>query len=328
MAFITLNTLHMSEKKTIAILGATGAQGGGLVRAILNDPASPFTVRAITRNSGSEKALALKEQGAEVVEADLDDITSLQKAFAGAHGVFAVTSYWEHMSPTKETKQAEHIAHAAKQAGVNHVIWSTLEDSRKWIPLSDNRMPTLNENYKVPHFDSKADADQTFTDLGVPTTFLRAAFYWENFIYFGQGPKRGEDGALALTLPLGDAKFPGISSEDIGKTAYGIFKEGSPHIGKYIAVAGEHLTGHELASKLGNAFGEPVRYNPIDFDTYRGFGFPGADDMGNMYQFNIEFADDFLAQRDVAKTKQLNPELQDLNTWLAVNKDRIPLDQG
>jgi uncharacterized protein YbjT (DUF2867 family) len=315
----------MSEKKTIAVLGATGAQGGGLVRAILNDPSGPFKVRAITRNTESEKAQALKAQGVEVVSADLDDVASLKKSFDGAHGVFAVTNFWEHFSAAKETKQAQNVAHAAKDAGVQHVIWSTLEDTRKWIPLNDNRMPTLSENYKVPHFDSKGEADQTFTDLGVPTTFLRTSFYWENFIYFGQGPKRGEDGKIAFSLPLGEAKFPGMAVEDIGKSAYGIFKEGSQHIGKYIGVAGEQLTGKEMASRFSDAFGEPVTYQPVDFNTYRGFGFPGADDMGNMYQFNIEFADDFCAQRDVSQAKQLNPELTDLSTWLAANKDKIPV---
>ena len=172
----------MADRKIIAVVGATGAQGGGLVRAILNDAQGGFSVRALTRDINSEKAKALASHGAEVVAADVDDAESLNRAFAGAHGVFCVTFYWAHMSPEKEKSEARAMAQAASHAGIKHAIWSTLEDSRKWIPLTDNRMPTLMEKYKVPHFDAKGESDAYFTESGVPTTFLRASFYWENFI--------------------------------------------------------------------------------------------------------------------------------------------------
>ena len=181
----------MSEKKIIAVVGATGAQGGGLVRAILNDPSSGFAVRALTRKVDSDKGKELKKLGAEVVAADLDDVESLKRAFAGAHGAFLLTNFWEHFSGEKEFAQAKNMAQAAKHAGVQHVIWSTLEDTRRWVPLSDNRMPTLKGKYKVEHFDAKGEADHLFTELGVPTTFLLTSFYWENLIYFGAGPKKG-----------------------------------------------------------------------------------------------------------------------------------------
>ena len=89
-----------------------------------------------------------------------------------------MTFYWAHFSPEKELAEARAMAEAAKHAGVKHVIWSTLEDTRKWIPLSDNRMPTLMGKYKVPHMDAKGEADAVFTELGVPTTFLLTSFYW------------------------------------------------------------------------------------------------------------------------------------------------------
>src|SRR3954453_16761403 len=212
----------MPEKKIIAVVGATGAQGGGLVRAILADRNGPFTVRAITRKPDSDKAQALRRQGAEVVAADADDEASLERAFAGAHGVFALTNFWEHFSPERELAQARNQAQAAKKEGVHTLIWSPLEDTRRWVPLSDDRMPTLMGKYKVPHFDAKGEADQIFTDLGVPTTFMSTSFYWDNFIGFGMGPARGADGKLAITLPIGDAKLPGIAAEDIGRSAYGV----------------------------------------------------------------------------------------------------------
>ena len=314
-----------TAKKIIAVVGATGAQGGGLVRAILNDKNGPFAVRAITRDVNSDKAKALAEAGAEVVAADIDDVKSLKKAFEGAHGAFCVTFFWAHLKPEKELSEARNMAQAAKDAGVKHVIWSTLEDTRKSIPLSDDRMPTLMGKYKVPHFDAKGEADGIFTELRVPTTFLLTSFYWDNFIYFGMGPKKGADGKLAITLPLGNKKLASMAAEDIGKTAYAIFEEGEEMIGKTVGIAGGHLTGEQMAKSLSKALGQPVTYNAVSPATYRAFGFPGADDLGNMFQFNSEFEQDCCDARNISETKSLNPELQTFDRWLGENKSRIPL---
>jgi len=316
----------MGNKKVIAVVGATGAQGGGLVRAIVNDRNGPFTVRALTRDVNNDKAKALAALGAELVPADVDDVESLKRAFAGAHGAFCVTFFWAHFSPEKEVAEARAMAEAAKHAGVQHVIWSTLEDTRKWVPLSDDRMPTLQGKYKVPHFDGKGEANAVFTQAGVPTTFLLTSFYWENFIYFGMGPKKGPDGKLAITLPMGDAPLPGMAAEDIGKCAYGIFKKGSEYIGKTIGIAGEHLTGAQMASALTRALGRNVTYNAVSPEVYRGFGFPGADDLGNMFQVNRDFAREFAGARNIDVARTLNPSLLTFDAWLAQNKERIPLD--
>jgi uncharacterized protein YbjT (DUF2867 family) len=316
----------MADKKIIAVVGATGAQGSGLVRAILADPSGGFAARAITRDVNSDKARELARLGAEVVAGDVDDEGSLKKAFAGAYGAYCVTFFWAHFSPEKELAEATAMANAAKHAGVKHVIWSTLEDSRKWVPLEDNRMPTLMGKYKVPHFDSKGDADQVFTARGVPTTFLLTSFYWENFIYFGMGPKKGSDGTLGITLPMGDQKLPGIASDDIGACAYGIFKNGGAFIGKRIGIAGEHLTGAQMAAGFTKALGQPVRYNEVAPEVYRSFGFPGAEDLGNMFQFNRDFSADFCSVRSLDESRTLNPGLKSFDAWLSENKGRIPLD--
>jgi len=316
----------MADRKIIAVIGATGAQGGGLVRAILNDESSPFTARALTRDVNSEKARFLSAQGAEVVAADLDDLESLKRAFAGAHGAYCVTFFWAHFSPEKEIAGARAMVQAAKHALVQHAIWSTFEDTRKWVPLNDDRMPTLMGKYKVPHFDAKAEANSAFTELGVPTTFLLTSFYWENLIYFGMGPKRGPDGKLAFTLPMGDKKLPGMTAEDIGKCAYGIFKRGSEFIGKTVGVAGEHLTGAQMATSLARALGQEVRYNSVTPDVYRSFGFPGAEDLGNMFQFKRDFEKDYCGARNLEVARALNPALQTFDQWLAQNKNRIPLE--
>jgi uncharacterized protein YbjT (DUF2867 family) len=217
------------------------------------------------------------------------------------------------------------MARAAQAAGLQHVIWSTLEDTRRWVPLSDARMPTLMGKYKVPHFDAKGEADGVFRELGVPTTFLLTSFYWDNLIHFGMGPKRAADGTLSFTLPMGDRKLPGIAAEDIGRCAYGIFKKGAEHVGKTVGIAGEHLTGAEMAAALAEALGQPVRYDAITPAAYRGLGFPGAEDLGNMFQFKRDFADYFCGARDPAVARALNPALQTFAQWLAVNKHRIPV---
>lgn len=318
----------MTERKIIAVVGATGAQGGGLVRAILEDPAGGFAARALTRDPESEAARRLAEAGAEVVAADVDDPESLRRAFAGAYGAFCVTFFWNHFSPESELAHAANMADAARDAGLEHVIWSTLEDTRLRVPLDDDRMPTLMGKYKVPHFDAKGEADQLFRDRGVPTTFLLTSFYWDNFIHFGSGPQRGEDGRLLLTMPIGDARLPGIAAEDIGRAAYGIFREGTALVGQTIGIAGGMPTGEEMAAGLTAALGEPVAFNPVPPEVYRGFDFPGADDLGNMFQYKRDFEEDFCGARDVERTRQLDPRLQTYEEWLAANASRIPLGGG
>jgi len=316
----------MTHSKLIAVVGATGAQGGGLVRAILDDPQGGFAVRALTRHPDSEKALALAARGAEVVAADLDDEASLERALHGAHGAYFVTNFWEHFSPEKEKAQARKMARAAAKAGVKHAIWSTLEDTRQFIPLDDARMPTLMQHYKVPHFDAKGEANAYFTQAGVPTTFLLTSFYWDNLIHFGMAPKPGADGVLEFVLPMGDAPLPGIGAEDIGRSAYGIFKAGERYVGRTVGIVGEALTGAQMAAALSQALGREVRHAAVTPGQYRSFGFPGADDLGNMFQFNHDFARQFGAARDPALTRELDPQAQTFAQWLQANAARLQIE--
>ncbi|MBO3734405.1 NmrA/HSCARG family protein [Glycomyces niveus] len=312
----------MADKKIIAVVGATGQQGGGLAHAILADPASEFSVRAITRNPDSDKAKALAALGAEVAQADIDDEASVAKALDGAYGAFLVTNFWEHMSPRREYDQAKNLARAAKAAGVQHAIWSTLEDTREAVPLDDDRMPTLMGEYKVPHFDVKGEANALFTEAGVPTTFLQTTFYWDGFLG-AFGPQRQEDGSLVLAMAMGDSKLAGIASEDIGRTAYGIFKRGTDLAGETVSIAGEHLTGPEIADAFTEALGEPVHYYAVPFEGLRAAGFPAAEEVGNMFQYYAEFDAEFTGRRDLAKVRELNPDLQSFREWLTANKEAV-----
>ena len=315
----------MAEGKLIAVVGATGAQGGGLVRAILADKSSGFTVRALTRDPESEKAKELEQLGAEVVKADLDSGPSLRMAFDGCYGAFCVTFFAAHFVPEKELIQAVALAQAAKQAGIKHAIWSTFEDTRKLVPLADNHVPTLMDKYKVPQFDAKGEANKAFTQFGVPTTFMLTSFFWENLIYMGMGLKKGADGTLEFTLPMGDKKLPGIAAEDIGKCAFGIFRKGFDLLGKTVGVAGEHLTGAQMAILLGKELGQEVRHDAMAPEQYRKLGFPGAEELGNMFQVMQEFEQEFCRARSPEGTRELNPSLQTFGGWLGNNKDRIPI---
>jgi uncharacterized protein YbjT (DUF2867 family) len=315
----------MSDTKTIAVIGSTGAQGGGLVRAILADPDRRFTARAVTRTPGSEKARALAAAGAEVVAGDADDQASLERAFAGAHGAFLVTNFWEHLSPERELKQAAALARATKAAGVAHAVWSTLEDTRLAFPLDDPRLKTLHGKYKVPHFDAKGEADAIFAAEAAPTSYLMAAFYWENFIYFGQGPRKGPDGNLVLALPLGGGKLPGIAAEDIGRCAYGIFQRGPQAAGQRFGVAGDVLSGPEYAAAFSRHLGAPVSFYDMPFDKYRALGFPGADDMGNMFEYQAILGEEFNRNRSPELARSLNPALQSFDVGLGANASRIPI---
>jgi uncharacterized protein YbjT (DUF2867 family) len=317
----------MAQDKIIAIVGATGAQGGGLARAILDDPDSPFRARAITRNAGSDKAQELARRGAEVVEADLDDPESLKRAFAGAHGAYCVTNFWEHFSPGKEVAQAVNMAEAARAAGLAHVIWSTLEDTRQWVPLDDTRMPTLMEKYKVPHFDGKGEANREFTNRGVPTTFLLTSFYWDNLIQFGMGPRKGPDGVFAITFPMGDRRLPGIAVEDIGKCAYGIFRRGARLRGQDCRHRGRSPDGRGDGGGADRGrWGWKCATTTCPPRSIAALGFPGAEDLGNMFQFKRDFNDYFCGIRNVDEARALNPELQDFDEWLVRNKERMPLE--
>ncbi|MER5931139.1 NmrA/HSCARG family protein [Streptomyces sp. NPDC002054] len=318
----------MTGKRIITVFGATGQQGGSLARAILegrggNGAAGEgFAVRAVTRTPDSDRARELERLGAVIVRADLDDEESLAAAMEGAYGAYLVTNFWEDMSAEHEKAQAAALATAAGHAGVQHAIWSTLEDTRTCIPLDDERMPTLQGSYKVPHFDGKAEADRYFTEAGVPTTFLRTTFYWENLLG-AFAPQRAEDGAYELIYPMGDKRLSGIAVDDIGRTALAVFERGTDLIWATVSIAGEHLRLDEMAAALTEALGVTVRHRRMTPDEFRALGFPGADEGGNMFQYYADCEERFTGARDLDAVRALNPALQDFATWLAAHRNRF-----
>jgi hypothetical protein len=183
-------------------------------------------------------------------------------------------------------------------------------------------MPMLQEKYRVPHFDGKAEADDFFK--GLPVTYLVTSFYWDNLYMFGMAPKKGEDGVYSWTFPMGDRRLAGMAAEDIGKIAYGIFKAGQPYTGKTVGVVGESLTLQEMSDKLSKGLGiGPVKYNAVEPDAYRSFGFPGADEMGNMFQVYRDFEKEVIGARSIDAARKLNPSLQSFEQFAAKQKSTI-----
>jgi uncharacterized protein YbjT (DUF2867 family) len=324
----------VNDKKIIAVVGATGAQGGGLVRAILADRSGQFAVRALTRDAGSDRAKELAAQGVDVVEADLDDEASLRKAFAGAYGAYVVTNFWEQRAPEQqrvrpaaqmELEQAGNAARAARDAGLRHVIWSTLADTRPYFSDHDQQATAVKGEYKVPHADAKAEANRFFIESGVPTTFMQANVYFEAF-HDVFAPRRNEQGDLVLSLGFGDARVPAQAADDIGRTAYGVFRAGDAMIGRTVSVAGSVLTGRQYAQALSAALGEPVTYQPVDPDAIRTAGFPGAEELANMLAYFITAEKDIVDLIDEDLLRRLNPQLQPFNAWLELRRLDPQLD--
>jgi uncharacterized protein YbjT (DUF2867 family) len=310
------------SKKVIVVLGATGQQGRGLVDAILEDPAHEFTARCVTRQMG-DKARDLQARGCEVVCADLDDKGSLVKAFQGAHGAFVVTNFWDHMNAERELQQACNAAEAAKTANLRHVVWSSLEDTRKFIPDNNENIPWLGK-YRVPHFDAKGEANEYFKRCGVPFTIVDTTFYWDNLLGFTKLQKISDD-QLVMTLPMGKKKLSGIAANDIGRCVYGVFKNPQQYLGRQIGIAGEHLTGEEMATVISRITGKKVTYTSPTCAVYARQGFPGADDMANMFHFYQDYSDQFMAHRDIDATKKLHPKLQSFETF--VNNHKAEFDK-
>ncbi|WP_432510742.1 NmrA/HSCARG family protein [Kineococcus sp. SYSU DK001] len=327
----------MPDQPLVTVIGATGTQGGAVTRALLTD--GGFAVRAVTRDATSPRAKALTELGAEVVEARLDDRDSLRAAFAGAHGAFLVTPFWEHRSPARELAEVRNLIGAARSAQLQHVLWSTLEDTRQVIPADDERMPFLREEtdgepdgeqgggraeeYRVPHFDVKGGAaDALFAASGLPVTYLLMSFYWDQLLG-DLAPQRDEDGTLALHLPVGTAPVAGVASDDIGRVALRVFQQPGTTIGATVPVVSDVLTGEQMAAAFTAVLGEPVAYRPLTPEQFRGFGFPGAQELGNMFQYYAEFPDSYNGRRDLGLAHAVNPRWSDLTGFLTAHRDRL-----
>src|SRR5438309_8299781 len=255
-----------NDKKLIAI-GATGQQGGGVVRAL--QTSGQFIVRDLTRNPGKHRELA-----EEVVEADLDRPETLKAAFEGAHGVFLVTTSW--LEGTDELKQATAAVRAAKDAGVKHFTWSTLPDVEA---ISGGK-------FDVPHFTGKAKADRIVKEAGFANhTFVIAPFYYQNLIGV-LAPQKQTDGSVGCALPL-DPTVRSIHMGDItelGNIVAGAFAhpDQAGH-GEYLPLVGDFMSFNEIIDTL-NRQGHNFSFNQVPREVFAGF-FPGAAGLAEMFGY-------------------------------------------
>lgn len=287
----------------IAILGATGQQGGAVADALLAN--GNAQVVALTRNPDSEKAKALQAKGAIVRQADLNDVTSLKGAFEGCDGAFVIANFWEDMNVDTEMKQYKNATDALKATStIKHVIFSTLEESV--IPGVTDDFKVLHDHETgkmyVPHFDGKHRAEKYFD--GLPTTFMVTSCYFENFTSFFTC-FGNEDGSYTFTLPLGqDKQIPWTILPDLGYLVAGAF--GQPDlIGKRIGQASFYATGDELAGILSKVTGKTIKYNCVPWDVFASFDFPGADELAQMFELWLRTYDQFCADRPLAPQVEL-----------------------
>jgi uncharacterized protein YbjT (DUF2867 family) len=256
-----------NDKKLIAVIGATGQQGGGVLRAL--QARGQFKVRALTRNPDKHRELA-----EEVVEADLAKLETLKAAFEGAHGVFLVTNFQE--AGADELKQATAAIRAAKDAVVKHFIWSTLPDVEA---ISGGK-------FNVPHFTGKAKIDRVVKDGGFENyTFVIAPFYYQNLAGV-IGPHKQADGSMGWALPL-DPTLRVIHMGDInelGNIVAGAFANpDEAGKGQYLPLVGDFMSFNEIVETL-NRQGHNVSYKQVPKESFAGL-FPGATEIAEMFSY-------------------------------------------
>jgi len=297
---------RMNDCPVILVTGATGAQGYSVAKALLET--DQWTVRCLTRNTGSGKAEELQEAGAVLVEGDLDDKDSLMRAMDGCHGVFGLTNFWEHFE--KEYQQGKNLIDAVHAAGVSHFIYSGLPG---YHALSGGRL-------SVPHCDIKAALEVYACSLGVPSTFVHIAFYYENFLSFFP-PQRGEDGAFYFGFPQGDTPLAMATPEDMGAIVSLIFDHPDLYMGKTMGVVGEDRTCKEYAAIMSRVLGVTVRYRYVPRDVFAGQGFPGAEELANM--FEVQRLHMPHRRGDLMNSWYMNPRMQSFEMWLRRNKAKF-----
>jgi len=274
----------------IVVFGATGAQGGSVARFLLKD--GTFTVRGVTRKVDGPAAQALKTQGAEVVAADLNDKATLVNALKGAYGVFGVTNFWEPgVLYDGEIAQGKRLADAAKETGIQHFVWSSLDHSN------------------VPHFESKALVQDYISQLGIPNTEVLTGFYFENLgkNEFGIGIKKNEKGEYHMSLPMiPSAKMPGFSVGDLGGWVLQAFLHPEKYLGKSLPISTEFISPNEIAAVFEKVTGHKLYPVQIDEQGMKDWAAQGW--FQNELYLNLQFfVDHQSGVRDPELIQQIFP---------------------
>jgi len=288
----------MASPTTILVTGATGAQGGSVARALLEH--GGFAVRALTRHPGSEKAAALRGAGADVVAGDLDNRASIEAALYGCEACFGVTNFWEHFE--KEFDHGKNLIEAAAAAGVRKFLYSSLPAVEK----------STDGELKAPHFDIKAELETLARRLLPGSAFAHLMFYYENF-RDSSPPRRQDDGSYAFGFPQGDTPLAAVSVDDVGPVLTAVFADFDNWRGKVVSVVGDIMPPADYAAMLSRVTGARVVYNHVPMGVFAALGFPGADDLANMFDFYRRFAPDRRA--DWEQSKRLYPGIRTFEQW-------------
>ncbi|KAM4024982.1 nmrA-like family domain-containing protein 1 isoform 1-T1 [Anomaloglossus baeobatrachus] len=294
----------MAGKKVFVVFGATGAQGGSVAAALLED--GTFTVRAVTRDTSKPTAVKLKEAGAEVVSADLDDEKSLEAALSGAYGAFLVTNFLEHFSKEKEVTQGKLIADISKRLALEIVVFGGLENVKK---LTKGKL-------EVQNFDGKGEVEEYFREIGVPMTSVRLPSYYENLLTFFKPQKNKNGDGYSLALPMGDVPLDKMSVKDFGGVVVTILKSPSEYVGKDIGLSREKLTVEQYAAIMSRVTGKDIKDAKITPEAFGKLDVPGAAELANMFRFYMMRPD-----RDVETTLKLNPKAKSFESWMEENKE-------
>lgn len=306
-----MRTENRAGRPTVLVTGATGAQGGSVARHLLRR--GRFAVRALTRSPRSDEARALRELGAEVVRGNLYDLGSVREAMAGCYGVFGVTSFWEHFD--REYEQGINLVDAVADAGVGHFVFSTLPPVDR---LTDGEL-------SVPHFDLKARMEEYARELELPATFVHVACYFDNFLAW-LAPRRQEDGSYRFGFPQGETRLAGVASEDVGGVVAVVFERREEFLGRTVYLVGDDLPPSDYAEIMARVSGRAVTYGHVPREVFAAYGFPGAEDLANMFEFYRTRVPD--RQADLLSTRELYPEVQGFESWLTKHRDRFELALG
>lgn len=290
-----MTTLGTTSRKPIAVVGATGLQGGATARALLGANAA---VRALARRTDSDAARALTELGADLVAADLDDPEGLRAAFTGVGGVFAMTTPGRDQRIDLEVTHGHAIADAAAAASVPHVVYSSVGGAER--------------HTGIPHFDSKRDVEEYLVTRGVSTTFVRPVFFMDNFAQF-MTPTM-ENGTLMVRMPLPPGiPLQMITAEDVGAVAAAAALDPDRVPGGSVEIAGDELTGEQIAEAYQHRYDVPARYEPLPIEVL-------GDNADQRAMFEW-FAHLPAYRADFAATRALAPRTKTFRQWLVTQPD-------
>lgn len=294
---------HPDGRPVALVVGATGSQGGSVVRALL--ARGDYAVRALTRRPLSEEAGALRDRGVEVVRGDIDDRASMRAALGGVRVAFGVTSYWEHLE--RECELGLRLVDALADSGVRHVVLSTRPSARR----------ASNGEFAIASFDGKARMEDAAEAIGLPATFLHPAFFYENFLSLFV-PQRQADGSFVFGFPQGDSPLAGCTVEDLGEVVADCFARGRAVVGERFPVIGDVATPAEYAAVMSEVADEVVRYRHVPWEVFLTMGFPGAHDLANTFDFYRTQESRFRAGQ--VTTKALFPQVRTFARWLVEHR--------